>query len=277
MLTGASATLLLTLAARAAASRVAPECGFDDPWAARIARDIGAPLDAYARDPGFVRGIALRSSLIDGIVADFCMRHPEGTVVSLGAGLCTRRQRIDARLGAPSPARWVHVDLPEVMALRGRWLPPSRHEQDISGSLLEEAAWWPATAASSPLMLVAEGVCPYLPGAPLRAWFTRIGRRCEQAAAPREMVLDFIDPELLSRPTEVGAMSLPLQSAFAGVDELLALHPAMEVRAALHPFSSFSAGHAAFEAEIRRQTGRPLYTLAHIAWRTLRHDGDGPA
>lgn len=273
MLKGASATLLLTLAARAAASRVAPELAFRDEAAGHIARRSPYALDGYAQDPGFVRGVVLRSCLMDAMARDFFARHPHGMAVSLGAGLCTRRERLieDGTLDAGRP--WLLVDLPDVIALRRSLMPGALHGaaardesagHGLACSLLDEARWLGEVPSHAPVLFLLEGVCPYLPEGELRDWFTRMGGHRQAARGPWEMVLDFVDPALLALPTQVGDMDLPLRSAFTGVDELVSLHPAWRALGAHHPFSRFSPGHAQFEASMRARTGRPLYTVAHL-------------
>jgi hypothetical protein len=279
MLKGASATLLLTLAARAAASRVVPEMAFQDELAGHIARHSPYELASYAQDPGFVRGVVLRSALMDDMARAFFAQHPDGVAVSLGAGLCTRRQRLIASKAITPRQPWLHLDLPDVIALRHTLLPSAEGERDLACSLLDEAIWLPELPAGRATLFILEGVCPYLPDAALRAWFTRMGNAhrhaCMQAStdanATWQIVLDFVDPALLNMPTQVGDMNLPLQSAFIGVEELLGLHGDMQLMSAHQPFSRFSPGHAQFEAGIRARTGRPLYTIAHMTWR--RPDG----
>jgi O-methyltransferase involved in polyketide biosynthesis len=273
MLKGASATLLLTLAARAAASRVVPELAFVDACAEHLARHSPYDLASYAHDPGFVRGVVLRSAIMDGMAQDFFARHPGGTAVSLGAGLCTRRQRLVASGVIDAPQTWLHVDLPDVIALRRSLMPEQEGERDIACSLLDETEWLPEVDPRRPTLFLLEGVCPYLPETPLRDWFARMAMHGHLRTTACEMALDFIDPELLKMSTQVGDMNLPLQSAFAGVDAFMAMHADARLRCVHTPFARFSSGHAQFEAGIRAQTGRPLYTVVHLELAT-RH---GPA
>ncbi|MFT3856938.1 MAG: class I SAM-dependent methyltransferase [Aquabacterium sp.] len=267
MLKGASATLLLTLAARAAASRLTPEVGFDDPLAQAVAARSPYALAAYAQDEGFVRGVALRSAIMDAMARDFFRRHPQGQVVSLGAGLCSRRHRLQAQGAIATTQTWLHVDLPPAMALRQSLMPPEQGESILTASLLDESAWLPGIAPDRPVLAIAEGVCPYLPEHDLKAWMARLCLAVQPCAVPWEWVLDFVDPALAALPTQVGDMQLPLQSGFASVDELFAGAPSRPITLALHhPFADFSPGHARFEAEMQQRTGRPLYTIAHLAW-----------
>jgi O-methyltransferase involved in polyketide biosynthesis len=40
-------------------------------------------------------GVAVRTELFDKVVEKFLVEHPDGLIVTLGAGLCTRALRLD--------------------------------------------------------------------------------------------------------------------------------------------------------------------------------------
>lgn len=129
----------------------------------------GTPLHrrlAARRLPGtLVTTLALRIRRYDRYVADFLARHPDAVVVNLGCGLDDRRRRVD-----DGQVRWVDVDLPEVIALRRRFLPETDRMRFVAGSVLERG--WLADVPAAPgerVLVVAEGLFMYLPADGVRA------------------------------------------------------------------------------------------------------------
>jgi O-methyltransferase involved in polyketide biosynthesis len=63
-----------------------------------------------------VVGCTLRTAIFDEWVKDFLSRHPEGTVVEIGAGLNTRFERLDN-----GTVHWFDLDLPDTVELRRKF------------------------------------------------------------------------------------------------------------------------------------------------------------
>jgi O-methyltransferase involved in polyketide biosynthesis len=104
-----------------------------------------------------VVGCALRSAMFDEWVKDFLRRHPEGTVVEIGAGLNTRFERLDN--GA---VHWFDLDLPDVVELRQKFFIDSGRRVTLAGSILDPG-WMAAVRQSpGPYCFVAEAVFIYL-------------------------------------------------------------------------------------------------------------------
>lgn len=102
-------------------------------------------------------GIALRAKLFDDWVRDFIARHPLAVVLQLGCGLDSRVFRIDP----PSTVQWFEVDLPEVIALRERLYPP-RENCHLLSTALTTPDWWRVVPVGRPVLIIAEGVLPYV-------------------------------------------------------------------------------------------------------------------
>lgn len=256
-LEGATATLLLTLAARAAAPALR------DAEAQAVAAALpGLP----ACEAAFVEGVALRTALFDRFAARFFDTHPDGFAVTLGAGLCTRRSRLGLR-GSPHRTDWLCIDLPEAIRLREAHLPPAAGERRLAGSVLDPA--WLDVAASlregRPMLLMLEGVCPYLPQAPLEAMLREMAARFASPATACTLVLDWVHPSLARMPTEVGGMHLPVVSGFEDAAQVAALHPALRVLSEDHLYALFSPQHARFDAAFRAATGRAPYGVGRLA------------
>lgn len=256
-LEGATATLLLTVAARAAAPAL------HDAEAQAVAAALpGLP----ACDAGFVEGVALRTALFDRFAAQFFEAHPAGFAVTLGAGLCTRRSRLGLR-GCDGRIDWLGIDLPPAIRLREAHLPPRAGERHLAGSILDPA-WLDVADAlrgARPMLLMLEGVCPYLPQVPLEAMLRHMAARFVLPGVPCTLVLDWVHPVLARMPTEVGGMRLPVVSGFEDAAQLAALHPALRVLSEDHPYARFSPQHALFDAAFRAATGRHPYGIGRLA------------
>lgn len=99
----------------------------------------------------------LRTAAFDEFVKEFLSRHPEGTVVEIGAGLNTRFERLDN-----GTVHWFDLDLPDAVALRQRFLTDSGRRTTLSASVIDPG--WIAAVGQSPgpYCFVAEAVFLYL-------------------------------------------------------------------------------------------------------------------
>ena len=103
--------------------------------------------------------IALRARKYDAIARTFLKDHPDGLVISLGAGFDTRFWRITA-----NPGNYMEVDLPEVVAVKRDLMGKMLEYEMIGCSVLEEA--WRKQVADiqrERILFLAEGLLMYLP------------------------------------------------------------------------------------------------------------------
>jgi O-methyltransferase involved in polyketide biosynthesis len=177
-LTGAAATLLGTLHARALDARSAHPVLGD-----RTADETVACLDYdFGRlrvRPSDAVGVAIRAKLLDRWTREFLAAHPAATVLHLGCGLDTRAERV-----GPGPGvLWFDVDRPEVIALRERLYAPRPGHRAI-GASVTDPSWLAEVPRDRPALVVAEGLTMYLPaaeGPPLLRRLVRHLRRGELA------------------------------------------------------------------------------------------------
>ena len=156
-LTGEKETLLVTLAAKAGESRL-PDTLLRDRWAASAADRIGCDFRRLAVDRDLMVGIALRAHILDKWTREFLALHPRATVLHLGCGLDSRVFRV-----APGPeVRWFDLDYPEVIGIRRR-LYPDREGTELVGAAVTDPAWLARIPAEGPVLIIAEGLLPYLP------------------------------------------------------------------------------------------------------------------
>ena len=98
-----------------------------------------------------------RNITIDAYVISFIDQHPNATFVNLGAGLCTRYDRINN-----SNIKWLEFDLPDV---KNAWLEfneESENHKYYTDSIFEDK-WIEIIKEqqSGPIMFIAEGLLMY--------------------------------------------------------------------------------------------------------------------
>jgi O-methyltransferase involved in polyketide biosynthesis len=157
---GVHPTVFYSVWARAEESRCPNPLLFDS-QACRIA-------SAWHWDPpsssSFVHRMArsvlcATSRLIDEAVIRFLADSPDGLVVNLGAGLCTRFYRLDN-----GRVHWLEIDLPSVEPFwRENFKQTERHQ--FLGASVEGEAWIREVAKLAlgrPVLFIAEGLFPFL-------------------------------------------------------------------------------------------------------------------
>jgi O-methyltransferase involved in polyketide biosynthesis len=157
VLTGVSETALLTLQVRAHEAR-RPDSIIDDPIAIQLADSIAYDFAKF----GFTRrqDIALRALAFDRHARRYLADHPKATVVALAEGLQTSFYRLDAA-GVGDQFRWLTVDLPPMIALRRKLLPPSDRVQMCAQSALD-FSWMDQVETEHGVFITAEGLLMYL-------------------------------------------------------------------------------------------------------------------
>ncbi|MCW2917357.1 MAG: tetracenomycin polyketide synthesis O-methyltransferase tcmP [Actinomycetia bacterium] len=129
--------------------------------------------------------LAVRAKQVDSWTADFLARHPDATVLYLGCGLDSRA----FRLGLPADVRWIDLDLPDIIELRGKLYP--RHDQhQMIGASAFDPAWLGKIPADRPVLIIAEGLLMYFPEDDVRALFQRLTSRFETG----ELIFDGVAP-----------------------------------------------------------------------------------
>lgn len=118
-------TLLIPLAMRARESRRRKKALLHDPLAERLVASIDYDYSKFGRAPMSALGCVIRSSLYDGKVQEFIRSRRNPVVVNVGCGLDTRYQRITDRRGA----LFYEMDLPEVIAVREKLIPPPEGDE----------------------------------------------------------------------------------------------------------------------------------------------------
>jgi O-methyltransferase involved in polyketide biosynthesis len=148
-------TMLVPLYARAVETRRKHPI-LRDPKAVEMVESIDWDFQRFAQR-WRVMGCVLRTMVFDEVVKAFLSRHPEATVVEIGAGLNTRFERLDN-----GTVHWFDLDLPDVVELRGKFFTDDSRRVTLAGSVLD-SGWIAAVLRSpGPFCFVAETVFVYL-------------------------------------------------------------------------------------------------------------------
>jgi O-methyltransferase involved in polyketide biosynthesis len=167
-------TALLTLYARALDSRWprhprGPRPILGDKLADDIVSRIDYDFAALGVPTSVVCQASLRAKMLDDRVRAFTAEHPNAVVVDLGAGLDTGLFRVNP----PAAVDWYSVDLPGVIALRNRLMPPHEGAHSITASVADSS--WPDTIpAARPAMVIADGLFAFLSEPVIVGVFRRI-------------------------------------------------------------------------------------------------------
>lgn len=194
-LNGVPETMLWTLHNRASEA-LRPDAWLRDDHAVRIYRSI--PYD-YERSFGKPDGShAIRSLAFDAAVKRWLGEHPGGTVVELACGLETQFLRVD-----DGRVRWCCVDLPEAMAVRERFLPPSERCRHIARSALD-LTWIDDLGESGPVFVSMQGLLMYFEEEEVRSLLSAILSRL-----PGSTLMFDVIPRWFSTKTLKGYQKTP--------------------------------------------------------------------
>ncbi|MCC9308185.1 class I SAM-dependent methyltransferase [Kitasatospora sp. RB6PN24] len=189
-------TALWTLYQRAVEARRS-DALLDDPKAVELVDRIDYPFaEKFGTSDLQAQMQAVRVACFDREIADFLAREPRGTVVCLGEGLETHYWRIDN-----GRAQWLTVDLPEMVALRERLLPPGPRQRYLAADATDLATWADQVDRGQEVLVTAQGLLMYLPPAQVRALIAG----CAERFPGGSLVLDAV-PRWFSRLTVRGKL-----------------------------------------------------------------------
>ncbi|OBB05780.1 methyltransferase [Mycobacteriaceae bacterium 1482268.1] len=156
-LSGVSETALMTLLVRAKEAR-RPDSIIDDPMAIKLVDEIDYDWAKF----GYTRrqDMALRALTFDKYTRRYLVDHPSATVVALAEGLQTSFYRLDLA-GVGHQFHWLTVDLPPIIELRKRLLPPS-DRVSVSAQSALDYSWMDRVDPSDGVFITTEGLLMYL-------------------------------------------------------------------------------------------------------------------
>jgi O-methyltransferase involved in polyketide biosynthesis len=102
-------------------------------------------------------GVAVRTEILDEVTMAFIRQYPDATVVNMGAGLCTRFNRVDNGC-----IIWYELDLPEAIELRRRFFKQTDRYQFIERSIID-FGWMEQIQGegNQPILFIGEGLFMY--------------------------------------------------------------------------------------------------------------------
>ena len=192
-LSGVSATMLVTLAAKALAATDAPDLGYVDRRSEQILRELEVEPRRFGLNPNEVRAIVLRSRWFGRTVGRFFERHPNGQCINLGCGLDASFEESSA--SEDGRFMRIDIDLPDVIDLRRRFFAESPSRQllaaDITDPNLFEAMPWDL---GRPAIVVAEGLLYFLRRAQVESIFRALADAADARRANLEIAFDYASP-----------------------------------------------------------------------------------
>jgi O-methyltransferase involved in polyketide biosynthesis len=195
-LSGVSETALLTLYSRASEAR-RPDPVIDDPMAVSLLDSIDFDFAKFGTAGS--QGMALRARVFDTHTLSYLDEHPAATVVALAEGMQTSFWRLDAAR-PDSQFRWLTIDLPPIIDVRTRLLPPSPRVTLLAQSALDYS-WMDAVDSSDGVVITAEGLLMYLQPEQSLGLIAECAKRF-----PGGRMLFDIPPAWFSKLTRCGAL-----------------------------------------------------------------------
>jgi O-methyltransferase involved in polyketide biosynthesis len=193
---GVSRTLLIPLCARARAAELLPGLAYDDAVAREVVARLALTTADVGRDKFTMRLCIARSAVLQQAMAALVTeRGATGdgdvrSVIMLACGLDTLPQRLEAL-----PVRWLCTDLPDVIGLRDRLLPPGPSMEHLPVRLPEGLAALRERVGDARPVFVLEGILPYLERSEV---IETLGALGQLAPAGADLLVDGYHPALLA-------------------------------------------------------------------------------
>ncbi len=167
-LSGVSETLLIPLYNRAM-ERQRPDAILKDENAVELVTQLRLDFSRgrQIRMPELLKVMRIIFTReFDRYARDFLSRHPEAVVVHIGCGLDSRFDRVDN-----GRVVWYDLDLPDVIALRRKYLGDERERYHLLACSVLEDAWLEAVKVQPPrhFLFLAETVFVYFTEAQVKA------------------------------------------------------------------------------------------------------------
>ncbi|MCK9240213.1 class I SAM-dependent methyltransferase [Desulfocurvus sp.] len=137
----------------------------EDPEACRIVEAVDYDFSKYDQATRSQVGTCIRVRFFDDVTRRFIDANADPVVVNVGCGLDSRAHRVGADKGV-----FYNVDLPEVMELRDKLLPPDGRNISIHQSMFD-TSWMRSIRENHPqarFLVLAEGVFMYFSAQEMR-------------------------------------------------------------------------------------------------------------
>ena len=261
---GVQRTLFVPLIVRAQAPLWCPMLDPQDRCAGEVLARSGEQAANYLTDGATALNILWRTQKIKAIATEFFERFAHVQGVNLGAGLTDYFQWLDN-----GHNRWLDVDMPDVVALRRRWLPAAGGRAELQAQDLRTPGWWDRLGLQrhnhrNPLLLISEGVLMYMGPTEVQAFFREIGEHAPEGTA---LLCDFISPLGIGQTPPFNHHphdSVAFRWGAHNGEELAAFHPRLELLEQHSVAESWGWAGPWLEMLCTPLTGGPMYGLAHL-------------
>jgi len=169
-LTGEKETLFICLRAKALESR-RKDSILRDTKADEMLKSINYDFDKFAVYASFDDDMpnVWRAKHFDDWIKEFITANGNAVVVYMGCGLDT----MIARINPPASVSWFDVDYPEVIELRKNFFSESAQYKMVAASVTDPG-WLEKIPSDRSVIIVAEGLLPYLAPEDVEKLFKRI-------------------------------------------------------------------------------------------------------
>jgi len=286
-LSGVAQTLVIPLLARAESQRLTPKLSFSDPDAQSLLEQVQAQepliewpeyLQEVRKDRWVLTACILRAHTVDRLIQKqlntLQALNRRAVVISLGAGLCTRRKRIQSPL-----VRWVELDLPEVISIKNQIDPVSPEENTlrIPGSLFHLE--WLSAAQILPteeIILTSEGVLIYFPKDEVETFFSQLGQALRDHPQKPEKAVFYFDslqaiPVLISKwaSQSIRAAGARLQWGLSHARDLEKLDDGYQALTPIDLSGKTPGILGLSQKALRAVTGSSVYQIQQLLWKRL--------
>ena len=167
---GVEETLLVPLWGRAKFSRENPSI-LNDTKAIELVEQLDYDFARLDKSLGVLGNLmhAARAKHLDDKIRAYIAKHPEASVIDLGAGLDTAYYRIDNGL-----IHWYDLDLPAVIDLRQLLIPETARSACIAKSLLDPSWLDEITDTKNGVLMIAAGVLIYFQESHIKSFFSSL-------------------------------------------------------------------------------------------------------
>ena len=113
--------------------------------------------------------LRIRAKQLDAYTRQFIAAHPNALIIHLGCGLDSRCERMEH-----PAAKWIDLDMPDVIALRRKFYPESESYRMIASSVTDLSWIDNVDSEGRPVFVVMEGLLMYLHESDVKALILRL-------------------------------------------------------------------------------------------------------
>lgn len=145
---------------------------FDDKKARQILAGVEYDFAKLKTPEKTAVTLRIRAKQLDAYTRQFIATHPNALILHLGCGLDSRCERVEH-----PAAKWIDLDMPDVIALRRKFYAETANYQMIASSVTD-LSWMENIAAEGrPVFVVAEGLLMYLHESDVKALVLRLQQK----------------------------------------------------------------------------------------------------